>query len=168
MAVVNTNGDGPVAEDNSGTMGLANNVEDESSSIQKDAVIQKDAILDKDSTDGKVETSTSIDHPEDKEETSKEQTATSTHDIQSDNQHKKVSFAETAERETIEFRAGNDLTATENVEEEKAVASSPDGRFLKFDVEIGRGSFKTVYKALDTETGVAVAWCELLVCHRLV
>jgi len=168
MAVVNTNGDGPVAVDNSGTMGLANNVEDESSSIQKDAVVQKDAIVDKDSTDGKVETSNSIDHPEDKEETSKEQTSTttSTHDIQSDNQHKKVSFAETAaERETIEFRAGNDLTATENVEEEKAVASSPDGRFLKFDVEIGRGSFKTVYKALDTETGVAVAWCELLVCH---
>ncbi|KAL5013195.1 hypothetical protein ScPMuIL_007465 [Solemya velum] len=45
--------------------------------------------------------------------------------------------------------------------EEKAVSTSPDGRFLKFDVEIGRGSFKTVYKGLDTETGVAVAWCEL-------
>ncbi|XP_033745318.1 uncharacterized protein LOC117330875 isoform X3 [Pecten maximus] len=44
---------------------------------------------------------------------------------------------------------------------EKAVATSPDGRFMKFDVEIGRGSFKTVYKGLDTETGVAVAWCEL-------
>lgn len=46
-------------------------------------------------------------------------------------------------------------------EEQKAVASSPDNRFLKFDVEIGRGSFKTVFKGLDTETGVAVAWCEL-------
>ncbi|XP_065067091.1 serine/threonine-protein kinase Wnk-like [Rhopilema esculentum] len=45
--------------------------------------------------------------------------------------------------------------------EEKAVDSSPDGRFLKFAEEIGRGSFKTVYKGLDTETGVAVAWCEL-------
>ncbi|KAL8611231.1 hypothetical protein ACOMHN_013662 [Nucella lapillus] len=45
--------------------------------------------------------------------------------------------------------------------EEKAVASSPDNRFLKFDVEIGQGSFKTVYKGLDTELGVAVAWCEL-------
>uniref|UniRef100_A0A3Q2XCL1 non-specific serine/threonine protein kinase n=1 Tax=Hippocampus comes TaxID=109280 RepID=A0A3Q2XCL1_HIPCM len=43
----------------------------------------------------------------------------------------------------------------------KAVASSPDGRFLKFDVEIGRGSFKNVYKGLDTETTVEVAWCEL-------
>jgi len=47
--------------------------------------------------------------------------------------------------------------------EEKAVSVSPDGRFLKFDIEVGRGSFKTVYKGLDTETGVAVAWCELQV-----
>ena len=37
---------------------------------------------------------------------------------------------------------------------------SPDGRFLKFE-EIGRGSFKTVYKGLDTVQGVDVAWCEL-------
>ena len=47
--------------------------------------------------------------------------------------------------------------------EEKAVDSSLNGRFLKFGEEIGRGSFKTVYKGLDTETGVAVAWCELQV-----
>ncbi|KAG7283824.1 hypothetical protein CRUP_034011, partial [Coryphaenoides rupestris] len=50
------------------------------------------------------------------------------------------------------------------VEEEaemKAVATSPGGRFLKFDIELGRGAFKTVYKGLDTETWVEVAWCEL-------
>ncbi|XP_005993067.1 serine/threonine-protein kinase WNK2 isoform X5 [Latimeria chalumnae] len=54
--------------------------------------------------------------------------------------------------------------AEENEEEEaemQAVATSPDGRFLKFDIELGRGSFKTVYKGLDTETWVEVAWCEL-------
>jgi WNK lysine deficient protein kinase len=57
--------------------------------------------------------------------------------------------------------------------ETKAVATSPDGRYLKFNIEIGRGSFKTVYKGLDTETTVEVAWCELQVgghgssCHRL-
>lgn len=45
--------------------------------------------------------------------------------------------------------------------ETKAVATSPDGRYLKFNIEIGRGSFKTVYKGLDTETTVEVAWCEL-------
>uniref|UniRef100_A0A671QVC1 non-specific serine/threonine protein kinase n=1 Tax=Sinocyclocheilus anshuiensis TaxID=1608454 RepID=A0A671QVC1_9TELE len=50
----------------------------------------------------------------------------------------------------------------ENEEAEmKAVATSPGGRFLKFDIEIGRGSFKTVYKGLDTDTWVEVAWCEL-------
>ena len=45
--------------------------------------------------------------------------------------------------------------------EEEAVDVSPDGRYLKFDEEIGRGSFKTVYRGLDTQTGVSVAWCEL-------
>lgn len=44
-----------------------------------------------------------------------------------------------------------------------AVDQSPDGRFLKFPEEIGRGSFKTVYRGLDTNTGVSVAWCELQV-----
>ena len=44
-----------------------------------------------------------------------------------------------------------------------AVDQSPEGRFLKFPEEIGRGSFKTVYRGLDTNTGVAVAWCELQV-----
>src|SRR5262249_30606392 len=51
-----------------------------------------------------------------------------------------------------------DETADE--EAETARDSSPDGRFLKFE-EIGRGSFKTVYMALDSRDGVAVAWCEL-------
>ncbi|CAN0069607.1 unnamed protein product, partial [Lampetra planeri] len=43
----------------------------------------------------------------------------------------------------------------------KAVDTSPRGRFLKFSIELGRGSFKTVYKGLDTDTWVDVAWCEL-------
>ncbi len=48
-------------------------------------------------------------------------------------------------------------------DEQNAIAQSPDGRFLKFMEEIGRGSFKTVYRGLDTNTGVSVAWCELQV-----
>ncbi|XP_035376324.1 serine/threonine-protein kinase WNK2 isoform X3 [Electrophorus electricus] len=55
-------------------------------------------------------------------------------------------------------------TGSDENEEEagmKAVSTSPSGRFLKFDIELGRGSFKTVYKGLDTETWVEVAWCEL-------
>ncbi|XP_053487124.1 serine/threonine-protein kinase WNK1 isoform X2 [Ictalurus furcatus] len=58
---------------------------------------------------------------------------------------------------------GTEKKDPEDIEEveTKAVGTSPDGRFLKFDIEIGRGSFKTVYKGLDTETTVEVAWCEL-------
>ncbi|KAE8613536.1 hypothetical protein XENTR_v10007754 [Xenopus tropicalis] len=59
-------------------------------------------------------------------------------------------------------RTEQEKLADENEKlETTAVGFSPDGRFLKFDIEIGRGSFKTVYKGLDTETTVEVAWCEL-------
>ncbi len=58
-------------------------------------------------------------------------------------------------------KAGSD--ENEEEAEMKAVSTSPGGRFLKFDIELGRGSFKTVYKGLDTETWVEVAWCELQV-----
>lgn len=47
-------------------------------------------------------------------------------------------------------------------DDDEPVAISPCGRFYKYDKEVGRGSFKTVYRGLDTQTGVAVAWCELL------
>lgn len=49
--------------------------------------------------------------------------------------------------------------------EEKPVAMSADKRFIKYDLELGRGSFKTVYKGVDTETGIPVAWCELQVIY---
>jgi len=64
-----------------------------------------------------------------------------------------------AEQREAEKRVQEDIEEVET----KAVGTSPDGRFLKFDIEIGRGSFKTVYKGLDTDTTVEVAWCELQV-----
>lgn len=63
---------------------------------------------------------------------------------------------------TVE-KAGSDENDNEEDAGMKAVSTSPGGRFLKFDIELGRGSFKTVYKGLDTETWVEVAWCELQV-----
>uniref|UniRef100_A0A8C4XM50 non-specific serine/threonine protein kinase n=1 Tax=Falco tinnunculus TaxID=100819 RepID=A0A8C4XM50_FALTI len=66
-------------------------------------------------------------------------------------------------RGVLEFRGGG-TGGKEEVEEEaemKAVATSPGGRFLKFDIELGRGAFKTVFKGFDTDTWVEVAWCEL-------
>lgn len=64
-----------------------------------------------------------------------------------------------AEQREAEKKVQEDIEEAET----KAVGTSPDGRFLKFDIEIGRGSFKTVYKGLDTDTTVEVAWCELQV-----
>jgi len=71
--------------------------------------------------------------------------------------------AKVAEDEESEDRARKKKQEEEEEEEEgqDAIDTSKDGRFLKFAEEIGRGSFKTVYRGLDTENGVAVAWCEL-------
>nr|XP_015203697.1 PREDICTED: serine/threonine-protein kinase WNK2 isoform X2 [Lepisosteus oculatus] len=72
--------------------------------------------------------------------------------------HKRVAPA------PCEDARGPGKAASDETEEEaemKAVSTSPGGRFLKFDIELGRGSFKTVYKGLDTDTWVEVAWCEL-------
>lgn len=81
-----------------------------------------------------------------------------------------------AERTSVDKKDGDEHLEKKEGEGEKkedeegerkrndvAVAQSENGRFFKFDIEIGRGSFKTVYKGLDTDTGVAVAWCELQV-----
>ncbi|EPB77143.1 hypothetical protein ANCCEY_03759 [Ancylostoma ceylanicum] len=66
------------------------------------------------------------------------------------------------ERRDEEVRAKEQLEVDDDFDaQEKPIDKSPNGRFLKFDEELGRGSFKTVYRGLDTETGVAVAWCEL-------
>lgn len=56
-----------------------------------------------------------------------------------------------------------DAEKTEEDEEETSHTKSPDGRYIRQNDEIGRGSFKTVFKGLDVETGVAIAWCELMV-----
>lgn len=45
----------------------------------------------------------------------------------------------------------------------KSSRMSPDHRFMKLDEEVGRGSFKTVHRGLEIDTGVHVAWCELQV-----
>lgn len=79
-----------------------------------------------------------------------------------DKEDKEKARAE-AELRQAEKKEQDDIEEVET----KAVGTSPDGRFLKFDIEIGRGSFKTVYKGLDTETTVEVAWCELQVSKRL-
>ena len=63
----------------------------------------------------------------------------------------------------IETAASTADVSKEEEEEEDLHTKSPDGRYIRQNDEIGRGSFKTVFKGLDVETGVAIAWCELMV-----
>ncbi|XP_069362552.1 serine/threonine-protein kinase Wnk-like isoform X6 [Maniola hyperantus] len=66
------------------------------------------------------------------------------------------------DRFELEKLEDKDKEKIDNEDEEEPIGVSPCGRFFKYDKEVGRGSFKTVYHGLDTQTGVAVAWCELL------
>ena len=154
MAVVQNNGDGPATEGSSGV----NLLETEEAELSDS---HKNSVVDEESTDGKIEPTKSLYHNEDKEvEITKEQAKTESDNME-ETAKKQVSFSMPIDKEPSEV-VNHYIIPGENAEE-KAVGNSPDGRFLKFDVEIGRGSFKTVYKGLDTETGVAVAWCELQV-----
>lgn len=59
--------------------------------------------------------------------------------------------------------AQHNNNADDNVSDaDDPIGMSPCKRFFKYDTEVGYGSFKTVFRGLDTHTGVAVAWCELL------
>ncbi|XP_024148058.1 serine/threonine-protein kinase WNK2 isoform X6 [Oryzias melastigma] len=98
-----------------------------------------------------------------------ETSSTESHGGQKDSATESASADEDKERGALKVACNDGCkvaikAASEENEEEaemKAVSTSPGGRFLKFDIELGRGSFKTVYKGLDTETWVEVAWCEL-------
>lgn len=61
----------------------------------------------------------------------------------------------------------NSAAKKESAKDEDLIDAGPNGRFLKFSLEIGRGSSKTVHKGLDTDTGVAIAWCEINVSFYL-
>ena len=41
--------------------------------------------------------------------------------------------------------------------------ASPCGRYVRSEIEIGRGSIKTVWVGIDMQNGSKVAWCEILV-----
>ncbi|CAB4280255.1 unnamed protein product [Prunus armeniaca] len=41
------------------------------------------------------------------------------------------------------------------------VEKDPAGKYLRYDELLGRGAFKTVYKAFDEVEGIEVAWCQV-------
>ena len=46
----------------------------------------------------------------------------------------------------------------DNFPDEDIVEMSPKGRFGRYNVVLGRGAYKIVYKGLDFETGREIAW----------
>ncbi|KAJ3089393.1 Serine/threonine-protein kinase wnk3 [Quaeritorhiza haematococci] len=50
-------------------------------------------------------------------------------------------------------------------EDHKVVETDPTGRFERYVVSLGKGAYKNVFKAFDTEEGVEVAWNQLRLDH---
>ncbi|TMW62694.1 hypothetical protein Poli38472_005312 [Pythium oligandrum] len=52
----------------------------------------------------------------------------------------------------------SDLDMYKHEEGDRPVERSPRGRYIRFDIRLGTGAYKTVYKAYDTDQGIDVAW----------
>lgn len=51
----------------------------------------------------------------------------------------------------------------EEYEDDKVIETSPDGRFVCFEHKLGAGAFKTVFRAMDTDYGIEMAWNQVLI-----
>lgn len=51
--------------------------------------------------------------------------------------------------------------APEFGDSEQHVETSPNGRYIRYNAILGKGAYKTVYKAFDTEEALEVAWNKL-------
>jgi len=45
--------------------------------------------------------------------------------------------------------------------DEEIIERSPDGRYSRFNQQLGHGAFKAVFKGYDEEEGIEVAWCQV-------
>ncbi|KAJ0412251.1 hypothetical protein ATCC90586_006637 [Pythium insidiosum] len=54
--------------------------------------------------------------------------------------------------------AMSELDMYKHEEGDRPVERSPRGRYIRFDIRLGTGAYKTVYKAYDTDQGIDVAW----------
>lgn len=55
----------------------------------------------------------------------------------------------------------------ENDDADDVVEKDPTGRYIRYDDMLGRGAFKTVYKAFDEVDGMEVAWSKVDIVHVL-
>lgn len=80
------------------------------------------------------------------------------------NEEKLLAFApkEPPGQSSVDEETDEDDVIPQHADEDDPIGMSPCKRFFKYNKEVGFGSFKTVFRGLDTHTGVAVAWCELL------
>lgn len=53
------------------------------------------------------------------------------------------------------------MAGSPDIEDEQHVETSPNGRYIRYSAVLGRGAYKTVYKAFDTEEALEVAWNKL-------
>ncbi|KAL0542372.1 hypothetical protein IC582_022477 [Cucumis melo] len=58
---------------------------------------------------------------------------------------------------------GSDLIMSRNSEadDREIVEKDPSGRYIRYDEILGKGAFKTVYKAFDEVGGIEVAWSQV-------
>jgi WNK lysine deficient protein kinase len=52
-------------------------------------------------------------------------------------------------------------TQAQDGEEEEIVETDPEGRYYRYGEVVGRGRFKQIYKAFDTQIGIDVAWSKI-------
>eukprot|EP00961_Rhodomonas_salina_P276439 3734752-Rhodomonas_salina.1 len=52
-------------------------------------------------------------------------------------------------------------------EDFQIMETDPDGRYHRYKEKLGEGSFKSVYKAFDSEMGIEVAWNQVKIKGRL-
>ncbi|KAI8912562.1 kinase-like domain-containing protein, partial [Gorgonomyces haynaldii] len=59
----------------------------------------------------------------------------------------------------------SDQVLVDEEDDQIVVETDPTGRFERYNVSLGTGAYKQVYKAFDQEEGIEVAWNQLRVDH---
>ncbi|KAM2349306.1 hypothetical protein ACFX1X_012826 [Malus domestica] len=72
-----------------------------------------------------------------------------------------LSFLRGTTEKIVPLRRFKVMDPCSDLEDAGVVEKDPTGRYLRYDEVLGRGAFKTAYKAFDEVEGVEVAWCQV-------